>query len=85
MIPAADQWGPFALDLRPSERIARLRCLRAVVHLTCGPRGDDLSDRLRRAEMLSVSSESVLASLNALEPLDRRRVLASYAAINRPV
>ncbi|GJE77236.1 hypothetical protein [Methylorubrum suomiense] len=85
MIPAADQWGPFALDLRPGERMARLRCLRAVVHLTCGPRGDDLSDKLRRAEVSTVGPVVVLAALNALDPLDRRRVLASYAAINRPV
>lgn len=84
MIPPADQWGPFALDLRPGERIARYRCLRAIVHLTCGPRGDDLSDKLRRAEMLNVGPAVVLAALNALAPLDRRRVLASYAAINRP-
>lgn len=85
MISAADQWGPFALDLRPSERMARLRCLRAIVHMTCGPRGDDLSDTLRRAEAQTLPPAAALAALNALEPLDRRRVLASYAAINRPV
>jgi len=83
-VASLDQWGPFVPDLRPGERVARLRCLRAVVHLTCGPRGDDLVDKLRRAEMLIVAPETVLATLARLDPLDRRRVLASYAAINRP-
>ena len=79
-----EQWGPFALDLDPAERVARLRCLRAIVHLTCGGRADALSCELRRAESGRVALVYALAALNDLDPLDRRRVWASYAAINRP-
>ena len=39
MIASSEAWGPFRSDLDPAERIARLRCLRAVVHLsTCHTR-----------------------------------------------
>ncbi|MCJ2068387.1 hypothetical protein MKK75_06110 [Methylobacterium sp. J-030] len=84
MIPAAEAWGPFRPDLDPAERIARLRCLRAVVHLSTGPRGQALTDLLRRAEQDPALLPPALAALSGLDPLDKRRVWASYAALNRP-
>lgn len=84
MIPAADRWGPFRSDLDPAERIARLRCLRAVVHLSTGPRGEVLSNLLLCAERDDELLDLALSALASLDPLDKRRVWASYATLNRP-
>lgn len=84
MIRPCDAWGPFRPDIDPAERSARLRCLRAVVSLTTGSRGAGLADLLRRAEREPATLEPALAALNRLAALDRRHVLASYAALNRP-
>ncbi len=84
MIAPADRWGPWAPDLDEAERKARLRCLRAVVHLNTGRRGDELADHLRRAERDPAALPLAVAALNRLAGLDRRHVLASYAALNRP-
>lgn len=83
MIAPADAWGPFRPDLDEAERRARLRCLRAVVHLSTGRRGDELADHLRRAEQDPAALPLALAALERLAGLDRRHVLASYAALNR--
>jgi hypothetical protein len=85
MIPAADAWGPFRLDLDPAERKACLRCLRAIVHLSAGPRGQTLTDLLLRAERDAALLVPALSALADLDALDKRRVWASYAALNRPV
>lgn len=84
MIPTADSWGPFALNIEPGERIARLRCLTAVAHLSCGPRSVDLVASLRAAEADVAVLPDALAALNRLAPLDRRRIWASYAALTAP-
>ena len=84
MIPASDTWGPFARGLDPAERTACLRCLRAIVHLTAGPRGAALVALLRRAEQDPTALAPAITALNALASLDRRHVLASYATLNRP-
>lgn len=84
MIPAADRWGPFRDDLDHGERKARLRCLRAVVHLSTGPRGQALADLLLRAEQDDDLLPPALSALASLDPLDKRRVWASYATLNRP-
>ncbi|MGT2482371.1 hypothetical protein ACU4GR_33870 (plasmid) [Methylobacterium oryzae CBMB20] len=83
MIPARDTWGPFAPGLDPAEYRARLRCLRAVVRLTTGPRGEALTHHLRRAETDPAALPLALAALNRLAGLDLRHVVASYAALNR--
>ncbi|GJE14786.1 hypothetical protein [Methylobacterium longum] len=83
MIPAADTWGPFRSDIDQPERVARLRCLRAVVHLSTGPRGQALADLLLRAEQDDELLPPALSALASLDPLDKRRVWASYAALNR--
>lgn len=84
MITARDAWGPFRPDLYEAERRARLRCLRAVVHLSTDPRGADLAALLRRAETDPAALPAAIDALNRLAGLDRRHVLASYAALNRP-
>jgi hypothetical protein len=84
MIPAADSWGPFASHIEPGERIARLRCLMAIAHLSCGPRSVELVYRLRTAEADAAALPKALAALNRLAPLDRRRIWASYAALTAP-
>ncbi|WP_264483980.1 hypothetical protein [Methylobacterium sp. W2] len=38
MIPAGDQWGPFAPNLDPAERRARLPSLRALSRVYADPR-----------------------------------------------
>jgi hypothetical protein len=50
MIPTSDRWGPFTDGLNDPERVARCRCLRAVVHLTTGPRGETATRLLQVAE-----------------------------------
>lgn len=83
-IPPADRWGPFADGLDLAERRARLRALRSVVHLLIGPRAGQLRVLLKEAESDAAVLAAALRALDALAPLDRRRVLASYAAIERP-
>lgn len=84
MIATRDAWGPFRLDLDEAERRARLRCLRAIVHLSTGPRGAHLAALLHKAERDPAALEPALHALDCLAGLDRRHVLASYAALNRP-
>lgn len=83
MIPALDQWGPFRPDIDPAERLARLRSLRAITRLCCGPRGERLANELNRAERDASRLPFALAALDHLAPLDRRQVLASYAQLHR--
>ena len=85
-IRPADAWGPFAPDLDPNERVARLRILRAVSHLLLGPRGLALQDAIRAAERHRTMGRlcEVLVEIDTLAPKDRRHILASYAAVTRP-
>ncbi|KQT56094.1 hypothetical protein ASG52_24560 [Methylobacterium sp. Leaf456] len=85
MIAALDQWGPFRPDLDPAERLARLRSLRAITRLCCGPRGERLADELHRAERDADRLPAALDALNALAALDRRQVLTSFAALHRTI
>lgn len=83
MIPVADRWGPFTPDLDAPERIARCRCLRAVVHLTTGPRGETATRLLQVAERDPAALTDAARALNAMAPIDKRQVWASYAALSR--
>lgn len=83
-ISHADAWGPFAPGLCDVELVARLRCLAAVLHILTGPRGRDAVAALRSAEAAPMTLPAALVAFGKLEPTDRRRALASYAAINRP-
>jgi hypothetical protein len=74
-------FGPFAPDLDPGERRARLRSMRACVRLLTGPRGAALADALTMAEEDEWFSILAVLALERLAPLDRRAILASYAAL----
>ncbi|MCJ2036470.1 hypothetical protein [Methylobacterium sp. J-068] len=84
MIPAADAWGPFAPDLDTAEHTARCRCLRAVVHLTTGPRGETATRLLHAAERDPDALSEAARALNALDACDKRHVWASYAKLAAP-
>lgn len=77
------QFGPWALDLEPGERLARLRSLRAIVRLLTGPRGAALADLLLLSETDVSALPEAAAALDELTPLDLRRVLSTYAGLAR--
>lgn len=79
-----DRWGPFSAGITDCERTARLRSLRAIVRLLLGPRGDVLATAVQCAEEGAVSLDALHRALSRLPSLDRRRVLASYAAVTKP-
>ena len=85
MIPASDRWGPFTADLDEPERIAWCRCLRAVVHLTTGPRGETAARLLQVAERDPTALPDAARALNAMDATDKRHVWASYAALSKAV
>ncbi|TGD94905.1 hypothetical protein [Methylobacterium nonmethylotrophicum] len=83
-LPSSDRFGPWADGLSTAERQARLRCMRGLVHLIAGPRGQRLADTLARAEVDEDALRQSVDELGRLTPVDRRRVLASFAALHRP-
>src|SRR4051794_17286794 len=72
MISASDRWGPFTADLDPAERLARCRCLRAVVHLTAGPRGEEAAHLLRVVERDPAILANAARALNAMAVADKQ-------------
>lgn len=84
MIARCDQFGPWRPDITDAERLARLRSLRAIAHLCLGPRGEEFADALRLSERNSDHLPAALRALDALAPLDRRQVLASFARLHQP-
>lgn len=82
-IPAADRWGPFADGLDTAEQRARLRALRALARVLCGPRGTELCRLLALAEDEPTALAPAVAALNDLPATDRRNLLASYAGMAR--
>ncbi|AWB26203.1 hypothetical protein DA075_35635 (plasmid) [Methylobacterium currus] len=83
MIAPCDQFGPWRPDITDAERLARLRSLRAIAHLTLGPRGEAFAVALRLSERDPDQLPVALRALDALAPLDRRQVLASFASLHR--
>jgi len=83
MIAPRDQFGPWRHDISDAERLARLRCMRTIVRLILGPRGEDLAGALRRAESDPDHLPAALRALDALAPLERRQVLCSFARIHQ--
>lgn len=83
MIPARDQFGPWVPSLDGAERRARLRAMRALARVHCGPRAADLVRLLAQAEADPAALEPALLALNRLASHDRRHVLASYVALSR--
>ena len=84
MIAPCDAFGPWSTTITPHERTARLRTMRAIVSLCCGPRGEALCDLLRTAETDETALEPAAAALGRLAALDYRRVLGTFAALHRP-
>lgn len=85
MIPTSWQFGPFARGLATTERVARLRAMRTIVQLHCGPRGQAAARALDLAETDGDATGLAIGALERLDPLDRRRVLASYQRIAQPL
>ncbi|MBE7203344.1 MAG: hypothetical protein INR70_36875 [Parafilimonas terrae] len=83
MIRPCDQFGPWAAGLDAAERRARLRAMRALVRVHCGPRAADLVRLLAQAETDPTALELALAALDRLPSNDRRHVLASYSALSQ--
>ena len=81
----ARQVGPWAPDLDPAERLARLRGLSAMVRFLAGPCGAALTELLRQAETDESALTAAADALDALAPLDTREVLLSYASLARPL
>jgi hypothetical protein len=78
-----DQWGPFAADLDPAERIACLRSLTALVRVYAGPSATETMLKLQEAESDVLALPAALAAFNRIESLPRRRILASFAELER--
>lgn len=77
------RWGPFGGDMPWDERKARLRCLRLAVRLLTGPRGKAAELALLRSEISGGDADlldEASAEFDRLPSLDRRKVLASFAA-----
>jgi hypothetical protein len=74
----ADAWGPFVADLPSAEQDARRRELRALALTLCGP-----THPLTRALTASnpEALEAALQEIGFMPPLQRRRLLATYAAL----
>lgn len=81
----ARQFGPWALDLDPGERLARLRSFRALARVLAGPRAAELCELLHQAETDPAALMPAADALDALAPVDMRKVLSSYAALARPL
>lgn len=79
------QFGPWAPDLDPAERLARARSLRAIVRLLSGPRGAALAELLHQAETDPGALVPAADALDRLAPVDLRRILGSYAGLSRPL
>lgn len=75
------QFGPWASGLDPAEQRARLRSLRAIARLVAGPRADAVVKLLRQAEDDPAALVPAADALDRLEPLDRRRILGSFAGL----
>ncbi|KMO33865.1 hypothetical protein [Methylobacterium aquaticum] len=78
-----DKFGPWADGLSTAERRARLRCLRAIVHLVCGTHGADLAATLEQAEYDAEALRRSVDELGRLASLDRRKVLMTFAMLHR--
>ena len=84
ILAPADRFGPWADNLPTAERRARLRAMRMAAHLHAGPRASTLCQHLAAAEFDPGAMVPALDSLDSLTPVDRRRILASYAALHQP-
>jgi hypothetical protein len=77
-------FGPFVPDLDSTERIARLRALRAIA-LTFARPHRELLEALARVEHDDTALAPALELLEALTALPKRRLLATFADLGRPL
>ena len=77
-------WGPWTPGLEPVERIARLRCLRAIYHLALGPAAERLTSLLSMAEADDAALDAAAAALDQTPSRDRRRMIAHYGSVTCP-
>jgi hypothetical protein len=75
-------FGPFATDLDPAERLARIRSMRALASVFAH-RHQSFVDTLRAAEVDPAAFGEACRLLDTLPALNRRRLLASYADLTR--
>ncbi|CAO4172328.1 hypothetical protein AFFFEF_01958 [Methylorubrum extorquens] len=73
-------FGPWRPGIDVAERRARCRSMRAVAGLVAGPCADALAGHLLNAELDEAALDLAADAPDDLAPLDRRRILASYAA-----
>ncbi len=83
-LPSSDRFGHGPNGLTDVERTARLRSLRAIVRLLCGPPRQAHDTCLEQAETDTDAPRPLRRRLGRLAPIDRRQVLASFAAMHRP-
>lgn len=78
------QFGPWATGLDVAELRARLRSLRAIARILAGRRATAMNALLLQAETDPAALVPAADALDGLAPLDRRRILAAYAATPYP-
>jgi hypothetical protein len=76
----AGRFGPWVPGIAETERRRGLRALGALVTVYCGS-NDPAVAALRRAEADTAASDQALAALDALPPLNRRKIIATYATV----
>ena len=81
--PQLDAFASWVAGLANAERIARCRALRALALVFCGP-GHPLVHALLAAERDGAAAAAAHQELDKLPALQRRRVLANYAALVTP-
>jgi hypothetical protein len=79
-----DPFGPWAPDLDPAEKLARLRSMRTLVMIFVGS-SHPLARALAAAETdpTDASTETAWRALEAMPALKRRHILASLGALMR--
>jgi hypothetical protein len=77
-----EPWGPWTPNLPEPERIGRLRSLQTLVCVFAGP------DHPFAAALANAETDPAAAAwtaLNTVPAVPRRKILATFAAVNRPL
>jgi hypothetical protein len=78
-----DRFGPWAAELTPAERTARLRSLRSLARLLA-PSETQRLITLRMAETDPAALDDAYQRLLAVPALIQRRILSTFAELHRP-
>jgi hypothetical protein len=76
-----EPFGPWRADLDPTERRCRWRALTALALVYAGP-DSQLAAAARAAEQDEMAAERAWRELLRLPPLQRRRLLSAWGAMN---